>query len=246
MNNLVKNAVIATALILTITGCCRHSFETLDPVDPVVGSPILPDEAIIRARTEFSIKSPDMAVSVFKKIINLFMPTAYAYNGVVAPNSIITVTYNLAATNVNFGLATGNSAFANADIITIGDFDLSSLDDNNLKLCPASGESGTGNQKCSTAAIRVKLTDALGNPVGGIQSPDSEGDTPVTVTNNTGVDTVVGSTFTILNTRSLSGINRLRNTHFVTSGPYTIKMNTANAGTGSYSVKVVVEYVLFK
>lgn len=245
----MKKLLVLTLLLWLSSGCSSKPF-TLTPFVPNNPSIIEKDTAIIKSQTVLLIESQsehDTYSSLLDYLFSILILKTYAYNGTLAPSSTMTITYNLAATNVNFQLSFNGTVVDNGnDTITIGNFSLQSLDDNKLRVCPTSGQAGTGTQKCTTAAIRVMLLDDLNNPTSGMSSPTSDGLAPVTITDSTGQEQSVGSTWTILNSKNLAGINRLRQPHFSTVSPYTIKFDTLNAGSGDFSVKVLVEYVLYK
>jgi hypothetical protein len=233
--------LLAATTLVFATGC-GNGFMA-DQLDPLPEDPI-EENVIIKARAVILV-SPYAQSSRLEKLINSIMPKAFAYAGANPPSSTITVSYTVAATNVDFQLTTDNTATLTGESLQLGTFNVSSLDDNKLKVCPASGQANNGSVKCQNAAIRVKITDISNNPISGFPSPDNEGNLPVTVGNQSGVDTMVGAAFANIHTRTNTGINRLRQSHFVPSTPYKIKTDLTDAGAGAYSMKIVVEYVLY-
>lgn len=139
---------------------------------------------------------------------------------------------------VTFTLSTTNfTTPAPSDLASYGTLDVSALRDNNLRVCGASGTA-----KCTLAGIRIYTT---GTPQAGLWNADDEYGAPIlTGTKNIGLN-VSGAA--IVKTIAIAASKRnVRLADFVASGPYAIPISVdfSDAGAGSYSSTLVVEYYL--
>ena len=127
-----------------------------------------------------------------------------------------------------------------SDSLDFGLFALSALKDNNLSVCGT-----TGKLKCTTAMVRVYTTGTAGagfyNAVGGYGAPMTAG-LPSTPLLTVGLN-VAGAA--ILQTMTIpASKNVLQLSDFTPVASYSLKGDFTNAGAGSYSTTIVVEYAL--
>lgn len=123
--------------------------------------------------------------------------------------------------------------------VSFGSLNITALSDNNLKIC------GTGNQKCTSAALRVYTTgqagagfwnsvDSYGAPITAYVGTNTPGTVGLNSANATYVETVtIGSTKNVV---TLSDFSPAPNINIV--GDF------SNAGAGTYSATINVEFVV--
>ncbi len=233
MKRLIK--ILGTLLILQLVSACGKFSPLNNPMLPPIGTVPFEDQYLVVDRSAIVLTgTKDGGVSV-------------QYVGPVAPNANITaITYNNPATVVGFTLNTTGlvSAGFNGDTLNFGNFVISGLDDNKLKVCPASGEANNGNVKCNHAKIRIysatgDVNGVFQNTTDGYYIPLSVGGLPVGV----GVaNAAYTQDYTIASNKNRLRVGDL--TGQVTNFPMT--MDFSNGGAGSYSATLIVEYVLIK
>lgn len=241
--------LLLLTMALGMIGCGRFNAD----LTPIGSTPTFEDPYLIVDRVQIDVSGEVIGGVVRTKIkmrsIDLLFPVqrAWAYTGVVAPSANITsITYNNPATVVGFTLNTAGlvSGAFTGDTLSFGTFAVSGLDDNKLKVCPASGEANNGNVKCNKAKIRIysatgTVDGVFQNTTDGYSIPLLVGGLPVGI----GVaNAAYVQSYTIASNK-----NRLRVadlTGQVTNFPVT--MDFVNGGAGSYSASLIVEYVLIK
>lgn len=250
---------LGSLVLLLFSGCAPYralseglteigsppSFE--DPYLIVDRSQILIEGTVTGTFANIKIKQKGPKGTKPIMIAEMVIPKANAYNGIVAPSATVSaITYNNPATVVGFTLNTASMVAGSftGDILSFGNFAISGLDDNKLKVCPASGEANGGSVKCNKAKIRVYSAtgDAEGifnNTTDGYNIPFLIGGVTVGV----GVaNAAYVQTYTIASNK-----NRLRRvdlTAAITNFPVT--MDFTNGGAGNYTATIIVEYVLIK
>lgn len=211
------------------------------------------DPYMIVDRTEImidgSVSGTFAKITIKKKskMWDLIVPKALAYTGVVAPSATLTaITYNNPATVVGFTLGSGSLTAGSftGDILSFGNFAVTGLDDNKLKVCPAAGEANNGTVKCNKAKIRVY--SATGS-VDGVFNNTTDGYyIPMSVEGiNVGVG-VANAAYVQVYTIAANK-NRLRASDLTAANPnFPVTIDFSNGGAGSYTGTLVVEYVLIK
>lgn len=159
-----------------------------------------------------------------------FIQSAYAatipVNYVIGPNS--TFTLNTA----------GISPIEDGDILDVGQFVITQLSTNQLRICGAGG-----NQKCNQAVIRVYTQPLVGfeslpgfvNTTDGYSLPASVNGLDIGLTSN--------SAAIIEQINIPNNLNRLRISDF-TALSNQLEVDISNAGVGNYEMIVVVELAL--
>ena len=190
-------------------------------VNPLDG--VRPDEYVVRARAEMQVTT-DGAGRVMRSNVQQNQP----------------VTVTLAAAS---SMTLDNSAFVVPTItnasMDFGRLKISALTDNNLKVCGAGGTTA-----CGTALIRLFTTGVAG--AGIFNAADNFG-APLTgalttTPLNIGLlvaNAAVTQTITIPATKKV-----VRLSDFTPTPSYNIKADFTNAGAGTYTTTIVVEYAL--
>lgn len=237
------------AFLLSIVGCSEY--KAINEGLREIGSPpTYEDPYIIVDRAEVLISGSAtgfVKVKIRKNLIDLIVPTAIAYNGVIAPSATISaITYNNPATAVGFTLNIASLVAGSftGDTLSFGTFAISGLDDNKLKVCPASGEANGGSTKCNKAKIRVY--SATGS-VDGVFNNTTDGYyIPMTVG---GINVGIGvANAAYVQTYTIAGNkNRLRVADLTGAvANFPVAVDFSNGGAGSYTGTLIVEYVLIK
>jgi hypothetical protein len=122
-------------------------------------------------------------------------------------------------------------------ILDFGFLQLTDLKDNNLKVCGTNG-----NQKCNTALIRMYTTGVAG--AGLYNGADGYG-APIEAGQSSLVSVGLGSAnAAIMQSISIPSNKNVMKLSDFTNPKYNVKIDFSNAGAGSYSTTLVVEYVL--
>ena len=212
---------ILALLLINMIGCTK--FVTPSPILQTSDNWIVKAQAFIPVVLE---KNDDNSIHLM---------------AVVKTSTSIPVTVTLAA-NVQFNLSTSSFNVPSnlfTDTLDFGNLNLTTLRDNNLKVC-----GGGGNQKCTQAAIRFYTT---GGGTGLWNSGDSYG-SPLTVTKSGSSSQSIGLTSSnsaIVSTYTIpSNKNVVKLSDFTGVQSYNIQSDFSNAGSGTYSTTLVVEYIL--
>lgn len=196
-------------------------------------SPIGPDgtdDAVVRARIIYNVTADEQ--SFISKVLQLVLPYSWA------ATASTTITYTNAP-NVTFTVNNANfiAGTMTGDTLSLGNLSLTALDDNHLKVCNPGG-----NTKCTNAAIRMYTT---GSVAGFVHQSDNYGLpvyagtlNPSTALGLNAVGSVQVQTLTIAGNKK-----RVKLSDFPTP-TYAVTSDFTNAGSGSYSMSLVLEYVL--
>src|SRR5579884_3310313 len=151
------------AIMLACLSGCGGSPSSESPVPaPPVDVP-QPDNSIVHGQAFITITNDQL--SAMNKLMNWFMPRAYASTGstsvtyVNSPNTTFTIDVS--------GLAPTFTPTFTGNTLNLGQVVVSSLKDNNLKVCNPGG-----NTKCTQAIIRVYTTGTIS---GFVNTADSYG-----------------------------------------------------------------------
>ena len=197
---------------------------------PQVGTPD-DDGAVVKGRAIYTVDN-ERSTALHRFIYGLARPSAYAASG----STPITYT-NAGSTNFAINVANFQPGDYTGSTLSLGSVALSNLNDNSLKVC------GTqGNTKCTKAAIRVYTT---GSVAGFVNTSDLYGAPVYAGTLNpsqtvglNAVGSVQVQTLTIPSSK-----NTVKLSDFP-SPTYSVNADFGNAGSGSYAMTFVVEYVL--
>ena len=180
---------------------------------------------VVRARALFTVEMGDNSSPAANFLTTATQPVAV----VQAPSAEMTLD------NTQFAAPSPTPA-----MLDFGQLTLSSLQDNNLRICGA-----TGKLKCTQAQIRIYTTGVAGagiyNSVDGYGAPllaNLSSATPAPVGLNAG-GAIVLQTLAIPANK-----NVLRLSDFSPAPVFDIAADFTNAGAGTYETTIVVEYVL--
>ena len=235
----MKNLLAILLTLVTLTAC-GPGFKASSPLSQP-GVPAA-DGSVVVGRAIVQVSTPGEFLTMSGKMLRLFReliePMAYASSTpgrgstTVTYTNAPTVTYTL---NVS-GLAPTFTPTFTSETLNLGSVTISALTDNNLKVC------GSGSQKCTQSLIRVYTT---GSTAGFLNTGDTYGTpvyagtlNPTTQVGLTSAAAVVVQQFTIP-----ASENKQHLTDFP-SPTYAISSDFSNAGSGNYSMALVVEYVL--
>lgn len=225
-------ALISLLLVLGCAGC-GPGFEAIKYDLPPVGEPA--DGLIVKSRSVFLVTTEN-GKTVVQRIQSFILPVANAANPTSIPISVVNApNAQMTVNSANFAAPTITN-----DSLEFGSLTITQLRDNNLKVCGSNGK-----QKCGLAVIRMYTTGAAG--AGLYNSADSFG-APITAGMGSirelvglgAVNAAIVQTYTIPANR-----NSIRETNF-TPQPmtYNVSVDFTEAGTGTYSTTLVVEYGL--
>lgn len=211
----MKTCVIALVAVLALSACGKS-----DNRNPLEG--VSPDQYVVKARAEFQITT-DTSARQSRSAVNQVQPVTVT----MAPSSTMTL---------------DNSGFSSPTItngvMDFGSLKVATLNDNNLRVCGAGGTSA-----CGTALIRIFTQGVTG--AGIFNAADNFG-APLTASLTTPLtvgllvaNAAVMQTFTIPATKKV-----VRLADFSPAPNYNMKADFTNAGAGTYTTTIVVEYAL--
>lgn len=205
-------------------GCGGNIKDFQESLKPIQATPQVDETGIvIKSRALFNISTGSGSASSLAA-------------SALSSNQTITVT-NSPSSN----LTVDNSLFSvpaiSSTLLDFGFLSISALKDNNLKVCGAGG-----NQKCTTAFIRMYTTGTTGaglyNTVDGYGAPITAGQSTLAVVGLGTAGAATMQSFTITSPKNVINLSDF------TNPKYNVKIDFSNAGAGSYSSTLVVEYGL--
>jgi hypothetical protein len=221
---------LVAALALTLVGCGKHGSSTAAGPAPAPGKEEQPPD-----------RGPQVGDVVVKSTFQVYVSSdhtgthAMAGKAVTIPISVINAP-NVSMTVNSSGLVL--PPITNAPL-SFGELSLSGLTDNNLRVCGNNGKT-----KCTTAVIRIYTT---GTPKSGMWNADGYG-MPITASLGNGKTVDVGldqAGAAVVQTVTIpSGKNVFRLSDFNVTPLYKIFSDFTEAGAGTYSTTLVVEYGL--
>jgi hypothetical protein len=216
---------------ILLSGCGgSNGANGLDPL-PSGGEPVN-DGVVVKSRATFQINFGGSSQTSSDQLL----PNNHTSALSASVNQPIAVT-NAAASSMTLN----NGAFVipiiTNQLLDFGYLELGTLMDNNLKVCGTNG-----NQKCTKGLIRIYTTGTssagLYNSADDYGAPITAGQTTLTTVGLNSVNSAVVQTITIPNNK-----NVLRQTDFP-NPKYNVQVDFSNAGAGTYSTTLVVEYGL--
>lgn len=215
-------------MVAMMTACGKGGGSQSPPVDvPVSDGSIVRGRAYLIVNSDGTIDYYDETAYTKKFLLNLLISSAYA------ATASVPITYvNAAAVQYTITPSFGSPTLT-GDELDLGTIGLATIDDNSLKVCGAGG-----NTKCTKAIIRLYTT---GTSAGFIHSTDGYSVPVLSGGNEIGLgaaNAVIVQQVTIASNK-----NRLRLSDFP-APTYPVKADMSNAGAGSYSMTLVMEYVL--
>ncbi len=198
---------------------------------PEVGSSqngvVIKSQALINLTTD----APSLAQHLFRA----FWSVAYAASG----STTVTVV-NAPNTTMTLDTSAWNPPTIKNAVLDFGYLTISSLFDNNLNVCGPSG-----NSKCKNAVVQIYSTGPAGagmwNSVDAYGAPITAGldsSTPSSVNLN------VANAATLETTPIAANLHVWSNTGFLPAPRYDVKVDFSNAGAGSYTTTLVIQYGL--
>ncbi len=222
--------VALLALSVVLVGCG----ETNSPSpggNLIVG---IPDQEglVVRSRSEFTISTDD-AGAQSGNLMNAFQLNS---RNALTGGTTITVT-NSSSAAMTISTSLFSIPTIASEMLDFGFLQVSALLDNDLKQC-----GNNSNQKCGTAIIRMYTTGVAGeglyNATDGYGAPITAGQSTLSTVGLDGAGAAVMQSISIPNNKHV-----LRLSDF-TNPKYNVKSDFSNAGAGSYSTTLVIEYAL--
>jgi hypothetical protein len=225
----MKSLLVLAFMFLLLSSCGRPSRGGSLNQAPPVNEP-LADESIVIGRASLRVTLGD---SNYAKVMNFVIPMAYANPATQPVTVVLAPNTQLSVSDANFTIP----ALSNT-IINFGTLDVTSLYTNDLKKCGPNA-----NQKCTKALIRVYTSDAAG---AGFWN-DADGYGVPLLAGGAIAEAEVG--LGAANAHMVQQINIPTNKNTVTLADFgspeiNIKGNFANAGSGTYSTTINVEFAL--
>ncbi|MEI6791192.1 MAG: hypothetical protein WCK42_08435, partial [Myxococcaceae bacterium] len=145
---------------------------------------------------------------------------------------------NAASTSAAFSTTNFVVPSITSTVLSFGSISMTQLSDNNLAVCGSNGRT-----QCTGAQIRMYTTGVAGagvyNASGGYGAPLSAGqNTTLTTVGLNSANAASLQTATIASTIHVLGLSAF------STPSYNVQADFSNAGTGSYSTTLVIEYVL--
>jgi hypothetical protein len=238
-NDLIQ-AIFASIAILTITlmltACGGAKLDSVGSVIPANLTPVGEVDSngiVIKSRAAFTIStdSPSLAKTLFRNLL----PSAYALTG----SQGVTVVNSANSTMTLDATAFLLPAVTNA-ALNFGSLTVSNLQDNSLSVCGTSGKT-----KCGTALIQMYTS---GQPGAGLWNAVEAYGVPITakLDTTTTVQTLntSASKVTVQSVSIAPNLKVLRNTNFANALKYDVGSDFTDAGSGSFTTTIIVEYGL--
>lgn len=182
------------------------------------------------------------ARAIFKLSMNNQTPGVVSVQGVIAGNPAQVPITVINAPNATMTINTDQFTIPSISntLLNFGSIAIDALMDNDLRVC-----GDKGNRKCTQAVIRVYTTGQAG---GGLYNSDAGYGIPITSSAATGGDVEVG--FEMQNAAVIQAHAIPNNKHvlklsdFSPAPVFQIKSDFTEAGAGSFSTTLVIEYGL--
>lgn len=227
MKSLLIKFVFLSAFV-TLAGCARNSNDSS-------GSPAIPDNPapvdfaapfVVKARAVLQVSSEAEAQGLSV--------------GTFATNTTVPVTVVMSgSTRVTFDTTGFKIPTLTNDVLDFGLIKVTDLSDNNLAVCGVSGTT-----QCTKAVIRVYTSGVAGS---GLWNAAAGYGLPINVNFNS-TTTAVGlaaANAAIVQTATIAPTTHaLRLAAFTPVPQYNVSIDFTNAGVGTYSTNLVIEYGL--
>lgn len=232
----MRSLTTCTVLIFTsLLGACGPLPSSIQVTEkdvlPPVGVPF-DDGAVVHGRAITTVVS-DHDGSIAKVLRKIGLSVAYAQSS----GSTIVTSINADSTQFSINATNLVAGGFNGDTLSLGEFSIAGLNDNKLRVCGSNGRT-----KCTKAVIRVYT---MGSLSGFVNTADSYG-VPVycgTLNPTTAVGLLAAGSVQVQNIAIPANKNKLTIADFP-SPTYGVGSDFSNAGSGSYAMTFVVEYVL--
>lgn len=233
---LLNKTVLMSTVVIGLLGCTSNSGDSNGSGDsgglPPIGVPSGPslNQIVVKSRAVMRVSTGGQQASFH--LMDLLLPQAHA--GV---NQDVTVVNSASSTLILDATAFITPAITDA-MLDFGDLSITGLYDNDLDVCV------DGATHCGTAMIRIytigTAQEGLYNSAGGYGIPITAGEVGDTLS-NVGLDpggAVVVQTISIPADKHVVSLASFVNPN------YDVQIDFSNAGAGTYSTTLVVEYVL--
>jgi hypothetical protein len=223
---------LKTLIILFLLASCGKSNNDNNRTvhKPSIPSP---DEVVVMARASFDVTTNN--ASNVAKFMNLIISNAYAANPAAQPVTVVLAgTTTMTLSNANFSVPTMTN-----DLLNFGTLNITQLQTNDLKKC-----GNNGNQKCTKALFRIYTTS---KPGAGFWNDEDAYGVPLLASGPLGEAEVglnqIGAhsvqQITIANNK-----NTISLADFSPAPAFTIQGDFYNAGAGTYTTTINVEFAL--
>ncbi len=214
-----KKLALCVGLIVVLGACGKKDSNTGNS-----GNQFDENNVVVRSRATFELTTDSESGS---------MKFRAAASGSVP----VTVT-NAALTDMSIDASAFVVPTISNAVLDFGTIALATLTDNDLKVCGAGG-----NQKCNTALLRMYTT---GTAKAGLYNAADDYGLPITATLTTPLTVGLGvANAAIMQTLSLPANKRVvRKADFSPAPTYNMKIDFTDAGVGSFSTTIVLEYAL--
>lgn len=230
----MKNLLFAALAVFALAGC-SGGFEPAHNLsdEPPVGTPGA-DGLIVHSRATFLITHQN-GQTVVQRVYSFVIPQAYAANPTSTPITVV----NAPNASLTVNTASLTAGAITNDILALGSATVTNLRDNQLRVCGTNG-----NQKCGTAVIRMYTTGTaaagLYNSADGYGAPLRAG-----MGSTRSVVGLGAANAAIVQTYAIpANKNVIRETDFASPMTYNVDSDFSNAGSGTYTTTLVVEYGL--
>jgi hypothetical protein len=233
---IIAASIIMLAVTLMLTGCGNGNLNPVASVIPVSLAPVGTQDSngiFIKSRAAITLygDTPSLAAVMMKNLL----PSAYALTGAQG----VTVVNSGSSTMTLDATAFLLPKISNA-ALNFGSLAVTNLFDNSLSVCGSKA-----NQKCGNAVIQMYTTGQAGaglwNSVEGYGVPvNAQLDSGSTVqTLNTDASKTIVQSYSIP-----TNVRTLRQSNFANALKYNVTSDFTNAGSGSFTTTIVVEYGL--
>jgi hypothetical protein len=214
---------LGISVFLFLAACSQSSNQSETTPSPASPQPnVQADNAVVRGLAVVEVRTSDVALEA--------MDTA-ASTSVVYVNAP-SVTFEIDPSNLVAGNMTG-------DTLSLGNVKVTALKDNKLDLCGTSG-----NQKCTTAEIRVYTTGTVAGFVNTSETPNYG--VPVFASGlNPTIALTLGKPGVAV--QQLTNIPATKHNLKLSDFPnptYNVTSDFRDAGSGTYKMTFVIEYAL--
>lgn len=234
--------IVFSALFIAILSCGNPETQTISTPGPDPSEPTTETASsspnLSTMMPAIGVTNPDGSVVKSRSAMNVSLggilrsSTKFTTSGQI-PVSIT----NEASTITEFDTSQVVMPTITNSVLNLGSISLNQFSDNNLQVC---GNAGT--TQCSNAIIRIYTTGTEGpgfyNTTGGYGAPITAGQSTMTTV---GLGNTAAAT---LQTINISNTTHVLSLSSFNSPKYNLKADFTNAGAGTYTATLVIEYVL--
>lgn len=221
-------------LIQTLISCGADNAQQAS-IQP---NPLSPKSIQTAMLLPVDVPNSDGSVIKSRTVLDVGVGGSHKLFSVTGSQTIPVSVTNAASTTVVYSTANFVIPAISTAVLDCGSLSISQLSDNNLMVCGTNGKTA-----CTSAVIRIYTTGVAGagvyNAAGGYGAPLSAGlNSPLSTVGLSSGNAAVVQTVSIPST-----------THVLTASAfgtptYKVQADFSNAGAGTYSTSLVLEYVL--